>query len=265
MGKLKLYWVNMTLPSSSPAVANYSVLVTGATGAIGRAIVQQLSLQGLTVFAGGRDKTALDALVKNTQGVVMPLNYDVTDEQAVKAIFRVIQQEQAKETVGKFVGLVNNAGVMKASPLVITSKSDLQQQFNVNFFAAYQHMQLASRLMARHKQGVIVNLLSQIGEQGSQGLSAYSASKAALTGATKSLAKELAPLGIRVNGVAPGFIETPLTDHFSDQERNEIKNRIALKKLGTAEQVAQAVAFLIDERSSYTTGHILPVDGLFQV
>ena len=189
----------MTLPSSSPAVANYSVLVTGATGAIGRAIVQQLSLQGLTVFAGGRDKTALDALVKNTQGVVMPLNYDVTDEQAVKAIFRVIQQEQAKETVGKFVGLVNNAGVMKASPLVITSKSDLQQQFNVNFFAAYQHMQLASRLMARHKQGVIVNLLSQIGEQGSQGLSAYSASKAALTGATKSLAKELAPLGIPVS------------------------------------------------------------------
>ncbi len=254
----------MTLPSDASSLRGYSVLVTGATGGIGRAIVDVLIKRGVTVFAGGRNKSALEDLASESVGNVIPLAYDVTDEKAVKEVFRTIQKQQLEPGVGMLVGLVNNAGEMKEAPLLASNMDLLKQQLNVNFLSAYQHMQLASRLMARSRRGAIVNLVSQIGEQGNAGLSAYGASKAALTGATKSLAKELAPIGIRVNAVAPGFIDTDLTARYDGEQREKILARIALKRAGTAEQVADAVAFLLDSSSSYTTGHVLPVDGLFQ-
>ncbi|GEA11661.1 SDR family NAD(P)-dependent oxidoreductase [Alteromonas sp. KUL49] len=254
----------MTSPSEQLSLRDGSVLVTGATGGIGRAIVELLSKRGTTVFAAGRSKAALEALVESTSGHVIPLQYDVTDEKSVKEAFRSIQKQQLEPNVGMLVGLVNNAGEMKEAPLLASNMDLLKHQLNVNFLSAYQHMQLASRLMARSRHGAIVNVVSQIGEQGNAGLSAYAASKAALTGATKSLAKELAPIGIRVNAVAPGFIETELTAHYDDAQRERIFSRIALKKAGSAELVAQAIVFLLDDASNYTTGHVLPVDGLFQ-
>ena len=254
----------MTLPFEASSMRGCSVLVTGATGGIGRAIVNVLVKHGVTVFAGGRNKQALEKLTNDSAGKVIPLVYDVTDEDAVKEAFRAIQKQQSQPSVGMLVGLVNNAGEMKEAPLLASNMELLKEQLHVNFLSAYQHMQLASRLMARSRKGAIVNLVSQIGEQGNAGLSAYSASKAALTGATKSLAKELAPIGIRVNAVAPGFIDTAITAHYDDEQREQILARIALKRAGTAEQVADAVVFLLDSSSSYTTGHVLPVDGLFQ-
>jgi 3-oxoacyl-[acyl-carrier protein] reductase len=139
----------------------------------------------------------------------------------------------------------------------------LKQQLNINFLAPYQHMQLASRLMSRLRRGSIANIVSQVSEQGSKGMSAYAASKAALTGATKSLAKELAPVGIRVNAVAPGFIDTPLTEHYEDETRQKVLQRTVLQRAGTAKEVADAVLYLLSEQAGYTTGHVLPVDGLF--
>ncbi|MBU2977947.1 SDR family oxidoreductase [Alteromonas sp. C1M14] len=249
--------------SESMILKGGSVLVTGATGDIGRAIVNECVSAGAAVFAAGRNEDKLSALVNQYESRVIPLNYDVTDEKAVKDAFRQIQIQQNQPNVGPLMGLVNNAGVMKEAPLSVSAMDGLKAQLNVNFLAPYQHMQLASRLMARHRHGSIVNIGSQVGEQGSSGLSAYGASKAALSGASRSLAKELAAVGIRVNTVAPGFINTELTAHFDDEARQDIESRIAMRRSGRAGDVARAVVFLLSKQSAYTTGHVLPVDGLF--
>lgn len=253
----------MTSPSEHQSLSGNSVLVTGASGAIGQAIVKRLINDGAGVFAAGRDRDALNALYEFSPAQVIPLEYDITDELAVKEAFKVIQKKQADPAFGGLIGLVNNAGMMKEASLMLSKLEDVRTQLNVNFLAAYQHMQLAARLMARHKRGAIVNMVSQVGEQGSAGMSAYAASKAALTGATKALAKELASAGIRVNAVAPGFIDTPLTAHYEEQAREDVLSRNVFKQAGTPEQVAEAVSFLISPASAYTTGHVLPVDGLF--
>jgi len=240
-----------------------SVLVTGASGGIGQAVVAACIERGATVFAGGRSEETLGAMQETFGKAFRPLVYDVTDEQAVKDTFRQLQRQVSDGLAPPLFGLVNNAGVMLESPLSVTSMDKLKQQLNINFLAPYQHMQLASRLMSRLRRGSIVNIVSQVSEQGSKGMSAYAASKAALTGATKSLAKELAPVGIRVNAVAPGFIDTPLTEHFDDEARQKVLQRTVLQRAGTAKEVADAVLYLLSEQAGYTTGHVLPVDGHF--
>ena len=253
----------MTSPSESIVLKGGSVLITGATGDIGRAIVTECVQAGAAVFAAGRSEEKLSALVSQFEGRVTPLNYDVTDDKAVKEAFRHIQKHQNQSHVGPLMGLVNGAGIMEEAALSVNSMDGLKNQLNVNFLAPYQHMQLASRLMARHRHGSIVNIVSQVGELGANGMSAYGASKAALTGATKSLAKELAAIGIRVNAIAPGFIDTELTRHFEPDARADIERRIAMKRIGRAGDVARAAVFLLSRQSAYTTGHVLPVDGLF--
>lgn len=253
----------MTSRSESAFLQGRSVLVTGATGGIGHAVVKRCLELGAWVFAAGRDEQALADAVEAWSDRVTPLQYDVTDERAVKEAFRQIQKLQMQSEVGNLYGLVNAAGIMHEAPLAVSAMDKLKAQLNVNFLAPYQHMQLASRFMARQRKGSIVNIVSQIGELGSAGMSAYAASKAALTGATRSLAKELAPVGIRVNAVAPGFIHTALTEHYEENAREKVIQRIALGRVGDVNEVANAVAFLLSEQASYITGHILPVDGAF--
>jgi len=253
----------MTSHSDQSLFKGHSVLITGATGDIGTAIVSACLRAGAFVFANGRDEEKLAALEEKFPDNLHSLHYDVTDEKAVKEAFRQIQKQQMQPKVGPLFGLVNNAGIMEEAPLSVTRLDSLKAQLNTNLLAPYQHMQLASRLMSRQRKGSIVNILSMVGEQGASGMSAYASSKAALKGATLSLAKELAPIGIRVNGVAPGFIATSLTAHYDDEAQTEVKKRRAIKRAGNANEVARAVLFLLSEQASYTTGHILPVDGLF--
>jgi 3-oxoacyl-[acyl-carrier protein] reductase len=249
--------------SHKKALQGASILVTGATGGIGQAIVKRCLLAGATVFAGGRNAEALGQMCRQLGDNCYPLVYDVTDENSVKEIFRKIQREVAEGTTPPLYGLVNNAGIMLEAPLSITSLDKVKQQLNVNFLAPYQHMQLAARQMSRVRKGSIVNLVSQISEQGSQGMSAYGASKGALAAATKSLAKELAPIGIRVNAVAPGFIDTSLTAHYDEANRKKVVERIVMGRAGTPEEVADAVFYLLSPQASYTSGQILNVDGMF--
>ena len=249
--------------SLNTVLQSASVLITGASGGIGQAIVAACIERGATVFAGGRKEEALGAMQETFGKALRPLVYDVTDEHAVKDTFRQLQRQVSDGLAPPLFGLVNNAGVMLESPLSVTSMDKLKQQLNINFLAPYQHMQLASRLMSRLRRGSIVNIVSQVSEQGSKGMSAYAASKAALTGATKSLAKELAPVGVRVNAVAPGFIDTALTEHYEDEARQKVLQRTVLQRAGTAKEVADAVLYLLSEQAGYTTGHVLPVDGHF--
>lgn len=242
---------------------NGSVLVTGACGGIGKAVVADCLRQGFAVFANGRDEARLCALCEQWGGRVFPLVYDVTDEAGVKSAFREIQKRSSEESVGPLVGLVNVAGVMCERALAATTLGMLREQLEINLVAAFHHAQFAARLMARHKMGSIVNVVSQVGELGSAGMSAYSASKAGLGGVTRSLAKELAPLGVRVNAVSPGFIATDMTQHYDSGAETTVLDRVALGRAGTAEEVAKAVGFLLSSASSYITGHVLPVDGLF--
>lgn len=241
-----------------------SVLLTGATGDLGNAIAQNLVSEGYVVLAGGRNEVKLNSMQQELGQHFIPFVYDVNDDEEIKATFKSIHSRIKSNEIGPLVGLVNNAGIMRESALTTTTRDLLLEHLNTNFISAFVHMQIASRIMIRNKMGSIVNILSQVSEKGSKGLSAYAASKSALSGATLSLAKELGGLGVRVNGVAPGFIDSKLTSHFDSEAKMTIAGRTALKRIGTPAQVANAVTFLISDKANYITGHILSVDGLFE-
>jgi 3-oxoacyl-[acyl-carrier protein] reductase len=241
-------------------LADKTILITGATSGIGEATARLCAAYGARLFLAGRDEAKLlrlaEALGAESHQGAQILCYDVTAELEVKKAFKQVQQ-----STGQLDGLVNCAGIMQDALLAMTSISQLQLQLNVNTIAVFQHMQLASRLMTRLKSGSIVNLCSTVGEQGSAGQSAYAASKAAVSGLTKSLSKELAPLNIRVNGVAPGFIDTPLVEAYQDGKREQVLKNIALKRSGCAEEVAELICFLLSNKASYITGQIIGIDG----
>lgn len=231
-----------------------SILITGANRGIGLETAKLCREYGAEVWLAGRDEKAIVecATALGAQHIV----YDVADEDAVKAAFLKMQKG-----AGQLDGFVNNAGIMTDSPLQMTRLADLREMINVNIIAAYQHLQLASRLMSRKKKGSIVNLCSVVGDKGSTGQTAYATTKSAINGLTKSAAKELAPLNIRVNGVSPGFINTDLTASYDDIKRQAVIDRIGLKRAGLPSEVAEQICFLLSDKSSYITGQILSVDG----
>lgn len=235
------------------ALQQQHIVVTGATGAIGSAITRTLSQAGATLSLTGRDDHKLAQLAE-TLPRCQVYALDLTDTDAVKNLFKQWLHESVDV-------LINCAGVMHDATIAMTSLNMLQQQWQINVAATYQCCQLASRLMAKQQKGNIINLASVVGEQGSAGQSAYSTTKAAIRGLTKSLAVELGPLGIRVNAIAPGFIDTPMTEHYSAAVRTALREQTSLKRLGTPEDVANAALFLASESSSYITGHMLHIDG----
>ena len=232
------------------------ILVTGANKGIGLAIAQVCIGLGANVLLAGRNEIELDIVAEQLGEKAIPMCYDLCDEEQVKAAFGHIKQH-----IGHLDGLVNNAGAMMDAPLSMTRLSDLQAQLSINTVAAFQHMQLASRLMLKQRRGRIVNLSSIIGEQGSAGQSAYAASKSALTGMTKSIAKELAQQQITVNAVAPGFIETRMTNKYEGPQRDAIIASIGLGRAGKPKEVADLVSFLLSDHAAYITGQIIGIDG----
>lgn len=254
----------MSLTSKQKAPA---ILITGASGGIGFATLLQCLRQNWHVFAACRDEQKLrDELAKEGLGTsdiaekLTVLVYDVSDHEAVKQAFIRIQKSPFF-----LFGLVNNAGLMLDSLLGMTSLAQFEQQLLVNVTACFQHLQLASRLMTKQKQGSIVNLSSVVGLDGASGQVAYSTSKAAILGMTKSSAKELAGLNIRVNAVAPGFIETPLTDAYQGEKRQAVLDGIGMNRAGTASEIASTIVHLLGADSAYITGQCIRVDGLMTV
>lgn len=235
-------------------------IITGASRGIGKAVALRLARRGMALVLVARDEGQLEQVKTHALIAGAPsadvFALDVQNESAIKDCFRTLQQRKQVPEV-----LVNCAGFMVDAPLIMTTLSQVQQLLAVNMVGSFLFCQYAARLMARQRRGKIINLASKVGESGAQGQAAYAASKAAIIGLTKSLAKELGPLGISVNAVSPGFIETDLTAHYNEPQQQTIRELIALGRFGLAEEVAAVIDFLCSDAASYINGHILTIDG----
>ncbi len=236
-------------------------LVTGSTRGIGWACANVLAQHGATVLLNGR--TNADLLharveeIKSKYSIEAEgLPFDVGSPDAVKESYGQIFKMFKRLDI-----LVNNAGILDDNLLGMVSPQNIAQTFRVNVEGVILNMQYASRLMARNRSGSIVNLSSIIGRVGNTGQVVYGSSKAAVIGMTLSAAKELAPANIRVNAVAPGFIDTDMTRQLPSDKYQERFASIRMKRIGTPQDVAKAVLFLASDLSTYITGQILGVDG----
>ena len=229
-------------------------LVTGAARGIGRVIAEAFAANGARVYAN-------DLSMENVAfaGDVMSLPFDVTDSAALKAALMRISKES-----GRLDCVVNNAAIIANQKLGMVTKDLLAKMFAVNVFAVLDMVQMASRLMARKGGGSIVNIASATAVHGSSGQVAYSSSKGAVISMTRSAAKELAPLGVRVNAVAPGIVKTERFQELYESDGAKIDDRISrvpIGRLADPKDIANACAYLASDMSSYVTGQILGVDG----
>ncbi len=242
---------------------NKICIVTGAAQGIGKGIAERFAADGAIVYVcdlreGSMDDWAKECGERNGTRVI-PMYFDVSDATAVKNNFMAIFKTEKRIDV-----LVNNAGVVFNKKIGMIVRQETELMFRINVIAVIELVQLCSRLMARTGGGSIVNIASVTAVLGSPGQSAYSATKGAIMSFTKSAAKELAPLGIRVNAVAPGIIKTERFEELYEASGDKIDQRISrigLGRLGTPEDVANACAFLASDRASYISGEILGVNG----
>lgn len=236
------------------------ILITGASRGIGRAIALHLAAQQAQLVLVARDDQILSSLAGEAEALGAPppmcTALDLTEAEAIAMLFK-----QVFSRFGRLDGLVNNAGVLHEGLLGMIRAEDIDQVLAVNVKAPLMAMQYASRLMARAGKGSIVNLVSIMGVNGAAGLSLYAASKAALVGATRSASKELAPRGIRVNAVSPGFIDTDMTRGMPEAAHAKRVASIAMGRAGTTQEVAELVSFLLGDASSYVTGQVIGIDG----
>jgi len=229
------------------------ILVTGATRGIGRATAQLLLEQGHEVF-GFYENSEYEARTLEEAGVTM-IRCDVSDLCAVR---------KAADRIGEIDGLVNNAGVSLVKLFQEVTPEEERRLYGVNLFGALNCTRVFLPGMIENKYGVIVNVSSVFGVNGGSAEADYSASKAALIGLTKALAKELGPSGIRVNCVAPGIIDTDMNASLSVEDVRALVEEIPLESLGKPEEAAEAAAFLLSESASYITGAVINVDGGWQ-
>ena len=236
------------------------VLITGASRGIGKAIAHFFAQQGAEIFLNGRDETALaqlkDELVATYSATVHLAIFDVAEAESVKQGFRTLFAVTKSLDV-----LVNNAGILDDALIGMVSQMQIQQTFSANTFSVLYCSQYAARMMQRNKQGSIINMASIIGRVGNAGQAVYGGSKAAVIGITQSLAKELATQNIRVNAIAPGFIDTDMAHSLSDDKFQQRLDSIAMGRIGSPEEVAKVALFLASDLSSYVTGQVIGVDG----
>jgi len=236
-----------------------TAMVTGAARGIGRSIAQELARCGADLAIADLDAAWLEetaASIKDAGRRVVCLSMDVGSSEDVTSAVG----EAVKELGGLDI-MVNNAGITKDGLLMRMSDADWDAVLNVNLRGAFLCTRAVARPMMKKKSGVIINIASIIGLIGNAGQCNYSASKAGVIALTKSSAKELASRNIRVNAIAPGFIQSKMTDALSDEVRASMLDAIPMKRFGTPEDVAQVVAFLASDASAYMTGQVLTVSG----
>jgi len=239
---------------------NKVALITGASRGIGKATALLFAKNGAKLIINSKTKTDLEKLAEeirtltNIEPILLP--YDVSCLDEIKNTFNFIHKEIKQLDI-----VVNNAGILEDALLGMISKSNLEKVINVNLYSVIYHMQYSARLMQKKKSGSIINLSSIIGRFGNEGQTVYAASKAGVIGATMSASKELAKYNIRVNAIAPGFINTDMTKSLAKDKFEERLNSIKMQRIGEAEEVANAILFLASEMSSYVTGQVIGVDG----
>jgi 3-oxoacyl-[acyl-carrier protein] reductase len=232
-----------------------TALVTGASGGIGSAIARQLHDQGARVVLSGRRRDALDELAAALGDRVLTLQGDLAEADAPDRLIRAVEGE------GELDILVNNAGLTRDNLALRLKDEDWQTVLEVNLTAGFRLIRSALRGMIKRRFGRIVNITSVVAVTGNPGQANYAAAKAGMIGMSKALAAEVASRGITVNCVAPGFIETPMTDALGAEQRARLLQQIPLGRLGSGADVAAAVGYLASPAASYVTGQTLHVNG----
>ena len=231
-------------------------LVTGSTRGIGREIATVLSGCGARIAVVGREKQKADAVAAELGGGAIGFGCDVSDPPAVTQLVADVES-----AFGSLDILVNNAGLTRDNIIMRLKDEDWDAVLDANLRGAFATIRAASKGMMKRRWGRIINISSVVGIIGNKGQANYAASKAGLIGLTKTIAKELASRNILVNAIAPGFIETEMTDAMTPEARKGLIDAIPLGRLGAPADVAQAVAFLSSDYASYITGQVLVVDG----
>lgn len=233
-----------------------TALITGASGGIGAEIARALHARGAVVGLSGTRQDALASLAAELGERVHVLPADLSQpEEATRLI------TEAEATMGQVDILVNNAGLTKDGLVLRMSDADWDKVISVDLAAPFRLTRAALKFMLRRRAGRIINIGSIVGTTGNPGQANYCAAKAGLIGLTKSLAQEVASRGITVNLVAPGFIETPMTDALNDTQRADLSAKIPLGRLGTPRDIAASVVYLASEEAGWVTGSTIHVNG----
>jgi len=241
-------------------LAGKKAVVTGGSRGIGNAIVAAFLREGATVYGLSRtpaeNQAELEAIAREAGGAFSWRAADITREEDVTKTMDAILAE-----AGGIDVLVNNAGITRDGLIFRMPTSDWEEVLKANLTSAFLTSRAAARVMIKQRRGSIINISSVSGIMGNAGQVNYSASKAGLIGFSKSLAREVASRGVRVNAIAPGFIETDMTKALGDKARESLVTQIPLGRVGTAADVAALALFLASDAAAYITGQVIPVDG----
>jgi len=234
-------------------------LVTGASQGIGRGCALRLAKEGAAIAVAARNQEKLNELVSEITaagGTAAAFQLDVADEEQIKATIKSVIAQ-----FGKIDILVNNAGITRDQLVMRMKRADWDAVLQTNLTSAYLCIQQVIPSMLKQRWGRIINVTSVFGQMGQAGQANYAASKAGLIGLTMAIAREVGSRNITCNAIAPGFIETAMTDVLSDEFKQHAVKQIPLGRVGTTEDIAGAIAFLASDDASYITGHVLSVNG----
>jgi 3-oxoacyl-[acyl-carrier protein] reductase len=233
-----------------------NALVTGASGGIGEAIARALHAQGATVALSGTRQEKLDALAADLKERVHAIACNLSDKAEVDALVG-----KAEAAMGQLDILVNNAGINRDNIFVRMRDEEWDEVLAIDLTAGFRLTRAAMRGMMKRRHGRVISITSVVGTTGNPGQANYAAAKAGMAGMTKALAQEVATRGVTVNCIAPGMIETAMTEALNDKQRETILGRIPMGRLGTPAEVAAAVVYLASGEASYVTGQTLHVNG----